>query len=220
MTIGILFGKVWAYDLQADTWTEKGSAWLSAACCAVLLAYDPLSGLVVAADDEELLNYDVESDTWTPIHQANGPADWGMHAYDASVDRMIVYTFGGDPDALEPETWLLDLRTGRWSRSAAETPDFPRWMGGWASIAYDEAAERTVVISSDRMAAYDATRDRWEILADVDPVEEWWPHDRVYDPVNWRLVGGLGGGGTVVAFDLATRRWTVLLEPSERQAAP
>ena len=49
VTIGILFGKVWAYDLQANTWTEKGSAWLSAACCAELLAYDPLSGLVVAA---------------------------------------------------------------------------------------------------------------------------------------------------------------------------
>jgi hypothetical protein len=213
VTIGILFGKVWAYDLQADTWTEKGSAWLSAACCAELLAYDPLSGLVVAADDEELLNYDVESDTWTPIHQANGPADWGMHAYDASVDRIIVYTFGGD-EGLEPETWLLDFRTGRWSRSGAETPDVPTGMGTWAAIAYDEAAERTVVISSDQVAAYDATRDRWEILADVDPVEEWWPHDRVYDPVNRRLVGGLGGGSTVVAFDLATREWTVLLEPS------
>jgi hypothetical protein len=219
VTIGILFGKVWAYDLQADTWTEKGSAWLSAACCAELLAYDPLSGLVVAADDEELLNYDVESDTWTPIHQANGPADWGMHVYDASVDRMIVYTFGGD-DALEPETWVLDLRTGRWSRSAAETPDVPRGMEGWVSIAYDEAAERTVVISSDQVAAYDATGDRWEILADVGPVEEWWPHDRVYDTVNRRLVGGLGAGSTVVAFDPATRQWTVLLEPSERQAAP
>ena len=25
-TIGLLFGQVWAYDLQADTWTEKGAA--------------------------------------------------------------------------------------------------------------------------------------------------------------------------------------------------
>jgi hypothetical protein len=32
----------------------------------------------------------------------------------------------------------------------------------------------------------------------------------VYDPVNRRLVG-LGWGGTVVAFDLAIREWTVLL---------
>jgi hypothetical protein len=225
VTIGILFGKVWAYDLRADTWTEKGSAWLGADCCAVLVAYDPLSGLVVAADDEEFWNYDVESDTWNPIHQANGPADWGMHAYDASVDRMIVYTFGGDPDAQEPETWLLDLRTGRWSRSAAEAPDVPRWMGGWASIAYDEAAERTVVISRRntvpyRLAEYDATGDRWEVLTEAGPGEEWWPLDMVYDPVNRRLVGGLGGEGTVVAFDLATRRWTVLLEASEEQAAP
>jgi hypothetical protein len=211
VTIGILFGKVWAYDLQADTWTEKGSAWLRADCCAVLVAYDPLSGLVVAADNDELWNYDVESDTWTPIHQANGPADWGMHAYayDASVDRIIVYTFGGD-EGLEPETWLLDLRTGRWSRPAAETPDVSRGMWAWPSIAYDEAAERTVAIS-DRLAAYDATGDRWEILTEAGPSVEWWPSDMlVYDPVNRRLVG-LGWGGTVVAFDLAIREWTVLL---------
>jgi hypothetical protein len=224
VTIGILFGKVWAYDLQANTWTEKGSAWLSADCCAVLVAYDPVSGLVVAADNGELWNYDVESDAWTPIHQANGPADWGMHAYDASIDRMVVYTFGGD-DALEPETWLLDLRTGRWSRSGAAAPDVPGGMWGWPSIAYDEAAERTVVISRRntdpyRLAEYDATGDRWEILTEAGPGMEWWPLDMVYDPVNRRLVGGLGGEGAVVAFDLATREWTVLLEPTEGQPTP
>jgi hypothetical protein len=146
------------------------------------------------------------------------------HAYDASVDRMIVYTFGGD-EGLEPETWLLDLRTGRWSRSGAETPDVPRGMGAWASIACDEAAERTVVISRRntvpyRLAAYDATGDRWEILTEAGPGVEWWPLDMVYDAVNRRLVGGLGGGGAVVAFDLASRQWTVLLEPTEGQPTP
>jgi len=229
VTLLISFLKVWAYDLEANTWTERPST----PAGYTLLDYDPLSGLVVAASGDvtdpsvpiELWNYDVESDTWTPIHQTNGPAAWGMHAYDASVDRMVVYTFGDD-EGLEPETWLLDLRTGRWSRSAAETPDVPRAMGAWAYIAYDEAAQRTVVISAKssnvpyRLAAYDATGDRWEILVEAGPGEGWWPLDVVYDPVNRRLVAGREVEGAVVAFDLATREWTVLLEPSEGQAAP
>jgi hypothetical protein len=232
VTLLISFLKVWAYDLEANTWTERPST----PAGYTLLGYDPLSGLVVAASGDvtdpsvpmELWYYDVETDTWTPIHQANGPAAWGMHAYDASVDRMVVYTFGGD-EGREPETWLLDLRTGRWSRSAADTPDVPWMMGAWASVAYDEAAGRTVVISRQtamvvpyryRLAAYDATGDRWEILTEAGPGEEWWPLDMVYDPVNRRLVGGLGGEGAVVAFDLATREWTVLLEPTEGQPPP
>jgi hypothetical protein len=96
-------------------------------------------------------------------------------------------------------------------------------MGGWASIAYDEAAERTVAISrwdTDRLTEYDATGDRWEILTEAGPGVEWWPLDMVYDAVNRRLVGGLGGGGAVVAFDLASRQWTVLLEPTEGQPTP
>ena len=50
------------------------------------------------------------------------------------------------------------------------------------------------------------------------------PHPLVYDPVNERLVGWDRGGivdqGAVIAFDLATREWTVLLDASEGQPAP
>ncbi len=227
MTIGISYdiewttpGRVWAYDLQANTWTEKGVAPTDARPW----AYDPVSGLVVAATccgSTELWNYDVETNTWSPIHQANSPAEEpGAFAYDASVDRIVAYLAFGSG------TWLFDIRTGTWSRSGAETPGvIDIAMQSLPAIAYDEAAKRTVVIGDVRLAAYDATADRWEILAEADPDRsEGFPLPAVYDPVNGRLVGwrrfATVDQGELFAFDLATREWIVLLEPSERQAAP
>jgi hypothetical protein len=80
---------------------------------------------------------------------------------------------------------------------------------------YDEAAERTVVAGAFQWGAYDATADRWEILFDIDPGEGGLPKPAVYDPTNRRLIvfgGGIGVSGDLVAFDLVTREWTVLLE--------
>ena len=196
-------GRVWAYDLAADTWTQKRVAPTNA----YYTAYDPVSGRVVAVDyhPTALWEYDVETDTWTPIRLAYGPGGYGPFAHDASVDRMVVY-------AEEPagaETWLLDMRTATWSQSTAGTPVVePSWAG--PAIAYDESAERTLVMGSAGMAAYDAVADRWEFVAGPG---DWYRGTTVYDPVNGRLVGF--GAGAVVAFDLVTREWTVLLGPTE-----
>ncbi len=50
------------------------------------------------------------------------------------------------------------------------------------------------------------------------------PVPTVYDAVNQRLIGWRLGGavvqGDVVAFDVATRQWTVLLAPADGQPAP
>ena len=217
-------GIVWAYDLQANTWNETGAA----PADVTDLFYDPISGLVVALGDEgdpytsprELWTYGVETGTWTSMHQA-GELDLGAKVtYDASVDRIIA---DWTTDAMR----LFDIRTGTWSRSRAVMPGiFGSGMwGARPAIAYDEAAQRTVVFG-DGLAAYDATADRWEVLidpADRDP-SDWLPSSMVYDPVNRRLVG-LGRGvvvdqGGVVAFDLVTHEWLVLLEPGEAQPTP
>lgn len=202
-------GRVWAYDMQADTWTEKGRA-----PTAGLEAYDPISGLVFAhgLNPFELWNYDVETDAWIPIHQVNAGPDNAVVAYDASVDRMVAYA----GVAGELETWLLDVRTGTWSRSSAETPGIVAGFG-LPRIEYDEAAKRTVIMSNSGAAAYDASANRWEMLVVREP--GWMPVPMVYDPVNERLVGLLDRAG-VVAFDPGTREWTVLLEASEGQPVP
>jgi len=205
--------RVWVYDLQTDTWTEKRAP---PTIANLSLTYDPVSGLVVAAGAPgsggapELWNYDVETDAWTQIHQANRPRplDFGAYAYDASVDRLVAYgdgAYGAPPY----ETWLFDIRSGTWSRSAAERPPVVGWLTR-PGLVHDEAAERTVVFMRSPLTAYDASADRWEILAGPETLWEDPPGVEVYDAVNRRLVGW---GRGVVAFDLTTREWTVLLAP-------
>jgi hypothetical protein len=247
---------MWAYDLGANTWTLGGTAPVDYPS---LRFYDPVSGLVVAVGDDgdedtlgrELWSYDVETDTWTPIPQAK-PLTIGPHysdfAYDASVDRLVAYANAWKPagDAgdgnwlFEPRTWLFDIRTGTWSGTGAATPGYSYGMWGiQPGIAYDEAAERTVMLGQGQSAAYDATADRWETLYVGTPWDEPGacgsrPECRrmptlVYDPVNERLVvyGGFlwtPAGGVnpddMLAFDTRAREWTVLLEPSSAQPAP
>jgi len=236
--------RVWAYDLEANTWTEKGRIDLANAGH---FAYDPRSGLVVAAGygSSALWSYEVEADTWTPIHQAEELAveprahDFNALAYDVSVDRLVAY---GNVEGTGPETRLLDLRAGTWSGTGAEVPEFayPGWRM-WPAMAYDEAAERTVLLGQGHSSAYDAAADRWETLSET-PSEDQpvacgtRPECRnalqmVYDAVNRRLVVYEGVAPTadgsdwvstddVLAFDTRAREWTVLLGVSEGQPAP
>ena len=164
---------------------------------------DLLDGTAAGAVDLRRRDRHVDPDRRGKARPATG---CGL-AYDASVDRIVAYSPMGD---LPPETWLFDIRTGTWSRAGAETPASWSRTGRCPPVTYDESAERTVVTGSAGMAAYDATADRWEVLAQ--PGEPY-ANPTVYDPVNRRLVG-LGWEGDVTAFDLKTREWTVLLEPS------
>ena len=244
--------RMWAYDLEANTWTEKGGGPPSDTGRRF---YDPVSGLVVVMGDDEgdntlelaLWSYEVETDTWTAIRESK-PLAIGPHyeffAYDASVDRLVAYVracpYCENVDSPSPprwaRTWLFDLGTGVLSgTSAVAQPDFN--AGAWGSvpaIAYDEAAQRTVILGQGHSAAYDATADRWETLYGGSTAEDWWAacgtrpecrqlHFMVYDPVNERLVvyGGFLVGAEpevelddVLAFDTRTREWTVLLERS------
>ena len=246
VTILVTAREVWAYDLGADTWTLKGSVPPidpTASDQAASWAYDPVTGLVVAAAAEfataakpsrppQLWSYDVATDTWTLIRQDSPAPSWyrGVRfAYDASADRMIAYGVSGSPDGGN-ETWLLDLRTGTWSRASAVTPNIMNWWGMAAFppvMIYDEAEARTVVSGSGRLAAYDATADHWERLnGGDDPYQSvlWFgPSSQLgldtYDPVNGRLVGR-GGGNGVWAFDTSTHQWTVLLEGRDGGTAP
>ena len=191
----------------------------------------------------ELWGYEVETDTWTPISQLE-PLTIGAHgedfAYDASVDRLVAYSYTWESSEtgaplIEPETWLFDLRSGIWSGMEAITPEYDYGMWGiQPAISYDEAAERTVVVGQGHSAAYDATADHWETLW-VAPSEERstcgtrpecrMVHMMVYDAVNERLVAYGGSLYTaadgwvetddLLAFDMESREWTVLLEQSD-----
>jgi len=201
----------WVYDLAANTWTRMSVIPVVRQWNVMTWTYDPVSGLVIAADASALWSYDVETDTWAWISSVPWRAGTGELAYDASVDRIVAYA-----RYARPEMWLFDIRNGTWKGSGAETPLVVCGMG-WPHplVVYDEAAERTVV-SCNITVAYDAAADRWESL--VEPGGSF-PFS-VYDAVNKRLVGLGETKDAVLAFDLATRKRIVLLEPSEGQPAP
>jgi len=189
-------------------------------------------------------SYDAGPGTWQPIAQHGQlSADAGSQlllAYDGSVDRLVGYSLDG-------EMRLFDLRTGTWSAPRTKSPAFPYGtpmmnpfsFGG--EIAYDEAARRTVLFSNGTAIAYDAAADRWETLCGgsatcaIPPECRTSPH-MVYDPVNERLVvyggvfcsgdywyyvfDGYGAPDEVLAFDLRSRQWTVLVERSAARPAP
>jgi len=200
VTLMIEAREVWAYDLQANTWTLKDSVApidTSSSTLATSWIYDPVTGLVVAAAAEfaagpewkrsrpELWTYDVATDTWTPIRRGGQAAtgDRGVRfVYDASADRMVGFAATQSDDGSGYETWLFDLRTGAWSRAGADTPNIKILYGSNVhppAMVYDEAAQRTVVFGfgglsrttgAGDMAAYDATEDRWEILMAPEPI--------------------------------------------------
>jgi phage baseplate assembly protein gpV len=237
----------WAYSLADNTWRRKGPA----PGYVVRLWYDEASARVTAwtaradSDPGTIWAYDVAADTWTTVGtlEVLGGFPWGnpgddLLAYDASLDRVVATVVGGS------ETRLFDMRTGSLAVARAAAP----WAGqcGWfstrycygrvagADIAYDERAQRTVVLIGGYMFSYDAAADRWETLygpgaADTsDAVASasaaagalaLYSSDMVSDPVNGRLVV-LGDVDAVLAFDATTRGWTVLLEPSKVQPRP
>jgi hypothetical protein len=238
-----------AYDLASDTWTAIASDTWTARPGTVFvpggarLVYDSGAARVVALPLESphlMWGFDGVAGTWQPVDQdqdAWPDAEQDTYillAYDASVDRLVSYYLG--------EVRLFDLRTGTWSPPGTTSPPFG--YGGWGyslggEIAYDEAAQRTVLFNMGHVIAYDATADRWETLygppSDGGRADGFCGirpecrnlHSMVYDPVNERLVvygghvhtgavdpGWWGPSDDVLAFDTRTREWTVLLAAS------
>jgi hypothetical protein len=205
------------------------------------LVYDPVSGDVIQAYaakpdlnpdlsrvHPDIWRYDVETDTWTAV-AAVGVSASVLLAYDPAVDRLVAY----DIESYGAGMRLVDVRDGTWAEPAAATPDIRiNWFLTGTEVTYDEASRRTVIFNLGRMIAYDAVADAWSTIVE-EPTSPGWPRclgprcrafaTTIYDPVNERLVvyggqyqdtssTGAVQDDSVLAFDLATRTWSVLLE--------
>ena len=212
------------------------------------LVYDPVSGDVIEAYavkpdlnpdlsrvDSDVWRYDVETDTWTAV-AAVGVSAGVLLAYDTVVDRLVTYDIGG----YSARTRLVDIRDGAWAEPGAPTPNIRiNWLLAGTEVTYDESSHRTVIFNLGRMIAYDAVADAWSTIIE-EPMSSGWPPclgprcrafaTTIYDPVNERLV--VYGGeyqdtsstpavqtSSVLAYDLATRTWSVLLEATGTEPA-
>lgn len=208
-------GRIWAYDLRADAWTERGQAPFDTGTIR-LWFHEPSSGRVVALEDDRTndeafgftpWSYDVATDTWTQMRRGS-PVIIGAHyelfTFEPSADRVIAYvaTWSGSGAAdwqFDARAWLYDVADAAWSRTSAVAPGVFTHGWGWSpAIAFDDAAGRTVMVGQGHLATYDATADRWDVLFGGSP--EGAPEScgtgpecremprMVYDSVNERLV--------------------------------
>jgi hypothetical protein len=234
--------QVWTCERDGRTWTEKGQ-WAVGAIPEPMFSeplqatYDPVTGLVLVRDQftSAMWTYDVDADTWSEVDQGTilPPVVEGTNdppvellTYDAAVDRLILYV-------TKPlSTWEFDIRTGSWLEQETDTPENPGfgWVATGEELTYDEASEVSVLFGAGTLATYDASAHRWTVLQGPDGVDTPGETKRNYfamtsDPVNGRIV--VAGGDVwieeeerwaptddVIAFDVATREWVTLLEPT------
>src|SRR3989440_12002406 len=134
--VSILLGDTWAYDLNANTWTNLNPGNAPRVRYIHALAYDSESDRVIlfggaygSGNATFLLNdtwaYDFNTNTWTNMNPANAPPARYGHAmaYDSRSDRVILS--GG----FYNDTWPYDSNTNTWTTmTPAVTPPSPRYF--------------------------------------------------------------------------------------------
>jgi hypothetical protein len=139
-TVSFGWEKVAVFDADTNSWTERdyptddagrplGSASETDWRPISGVAYDPVSGLIVAttAQGRILRAYDVETDTWTEIGVVPTPTEQdsslNLLGYLPTLDRFIATT-----DA-SYATLLVDARTGTTSVISTPSPGYPLYAG-------------------------------------------------------------------------------------------
>jgi hypothetical protein len=144
-------------------------------------------------------------------------------AYDASVNRLILYVESLFADSYFVGTWEFDIRTGRWEEQQTKTPEDPglRHFPTGGRFVYDAANQVSALFADFAdayLAMYNASEHRWTVV----PHESYAPVGKsgqisgmTYDTVNERIVTIVGDEprADVIAFDVATGEWITLLEP-------
>ena len=137
----------WAYDFEANTWTEMKPASSPPPHHFAAMTYHPLAGRVILfggynIQADAFLNdtwaYDYASNTWTDLLPAKRPPGRVYHslAWDLWSNKIIL--FGGVSRLYEPvldDTWAFDLKSNGWTRLKLQaSPSARAWQvmeGTW-----------------------------------------------------------------------------------------
>jgi N-acetylneuraminic acid mutarotase len=185
-----LYDDVWAYDLNADTWTQLSeSGGPDARVSHVAVVWDgkliihggnsSVSGAYYTALGD-LWAFDLETLEWSELDASGGPSDRLFHGGAVSSDGMLYVYAGGDEQAFTgpflDDLWALDLTTLTWTELHSGGSSAPEGRLS-PSLVVDEANNRLVTFgghddgilgNNNQVWAYDLSSGDWSQLHDGD----------------------------------------------------
>jgi N-acetylneuraminic acid mutarotase len=136
------FNDTWAYDFNANTWTEMKPGVSPKPRNYAGLAYEAESDRTIMwGGGTTVWAYDYNTNTWQEMDSSGGP-DLRVYTtltYNAKADRIIMY---GGGEVGNKDTWAYDYNTNTWTElKPATTPDnLSRF-----ALAYSSAADRVIL---------------------------------------------------------------------------
>ncbi len=211
----ILFGgdipgpETWAYDYNANMWTNMSPVVQPAARYSADMVYDAESDRIVlfggCAEDQfsacppvtrgETWAYDYNANMWTNMNPGPSPSRRHLHnmAYDEESDRIVLFggILGVTGAAVLGDTWAYDFNANSW---AEMNPEEAPARSDTHGMAYDANTDRIVLYQSFGFFsgrdtwAYDFDRDAWTRTAiDMGPSKRAVPR-LAYDTESDRIV--------------------------------
>ncbi len=135
--------ETWAYDYNADTWTEMDPAQSPSPRTGYGMVYDAGSDVIIrfgghvweSGYNNETWAYDYDNDTWTNMRPASSPSPrtvQGM-AFDSESDRTVLFG-GGSGFQESSETWVYKYSALAREPSTPGKPENLTAIGGERSV--------------------------------------------------------------------------------------
>lgn len=235
--------ETWAYDLNANTWTDMKPTTSPPARLAGRLAYDPRVDRVILFGggnvNRGLYNdtwaYALGANAWTRRTPATAPPARAYHtmAYDEESGRVVL--FGGELYADGPgtnDTWAYDAANDRWAEMTPAVRPIVRANSG----VYDSKADQILVFggaTGQETWTYNLNSNVWSELNPAPVPSNRCGSAMAYDAKSDRtiLFGGMWPCGFVFAsgvikngetwvFDLGNNTWKIAPEPLIQDGPP
>ena len=181
----LLFGDVWALDLETETWSQVTTTAGPSARVNAGMAYDPTSHRVIIFGGNASssgMNYIAMNDTWT-LDLVNGqwteldttgtpsPRLFQSAIWDDARQRMVIHG-GADEGAFFQtaqyfdEVYALDVEAGAWTR--LDDPMNERPDGRfWGSIVHDATNDTYLLFGGHDDSALGNRNDLWSFDPDL-----------------------------------------------------
>jgi len=215
-------GETWSYDFMLNTWSMLGPAMAPTGRYAHTMVFHVPSNRTIlyggtgnaAGLGHEIWAYESGTNLWTRV-DPDRPAGAGapVMAYDVHSDRVIL--FGGVTPLGWSETWAHDLASNAWTFMDPSSKPVGTFTEAPA-MAYDSAANLTILFSQGATWAYDFGLNAWTILQPSGSPSSRRSAAMAYDSESRKVI--LFGGETGIipfpwvndtwAYDFNTNTWT------------